>query len=124
MGTERESFAQECALLRYNLGYFFFREKDYKRAAEEFERSVKLNPKNMDAYYNLGIIYDEYLNKDAEAIANYKKYLVLLGEQGSPKGKEDQQKATDLKNKVQNKLLQAELREKGKIDSPIDQTLR
>ncbi len=124
MGTERESFAQECALLRYNLGYFFFREKDYKRAAEEFERSVKLNPKNMDAFYNLGIIYDEYLNKDAEAVINYKKYLVLLGEQEPPKGKEDQQKATDLKNKVQNKLLQAELREKSKIDSPIDQTLR
>lgn len=111
--NEKEVLSRECAVLCYNLGYMLFKAHEYKKAAEEFKRSLELNPLNADACYNLGVIYDEYLEDDATAILYYQKYLELV-----PAG------AGNLKSKVEAKLLQSKFRRKNKIDSPVDQTIR
>lgn len=104
---QKETLLRDSALLHYNLGTFFFKARDYKKAVEEFRRSLELNPLLADAYYNLGIIYDDYLNDNAAAVLYYKKYLELTPN------------AAD-KDKVTEKLLQAQLNEKSKVDSPLD----
>ncbi|MCU0666935.1 MAG: hypothetical protein MUF05_07570 [Candidatus Omnitrophica bacterium] len=112
--AEKEAILREAALARYNLGVAFFGQRKFSDAAREFERSLELNAVNPDACYNLGIIYDEYLKDDQKAIDCYQKYLSQV--------KDDSGK--DAVNKVQAKLLQAKLRTRGKVNSPVDQTIR
>ena len=38
------------------MGVIYLRKGKYKEAAEEFKKATQINPKNADAYYNLGII--------------------------------------------------------------------
>jgi tetratricopeptide (TPR) repeat protein len=114
---EKQALLRETGALHYNLGYMFFQIRDYKRAAAEFIRSVELDPGNDAAYFNLGIIYDDFLEDNKTAILYYKKYLDAL-----PAIARNANNQT--RNKVVAKMLQAELREKTRIDSPIDQTLR
>jgi tetratricopeptide (TPR) repeat protein len=107
VAKQREILIRDSAILHYNLGAIFFKGRDYVRAAEEFKKSLELNPLLAEAYYNLGIIYDDYLGDGAAAILHYKKYLEL-----SPK-------AVDA-DRVLEKAVQAQLREKTRVDSPLD----
>ncbi|HCJ67042.1 MAG TPA: hypothetical protein DHV62_06895, partial [Elusimicrobia bacterium] len=40
------------------MGKFYFLNGKYKEAIAELEKVVKLNPKNSEAYYNLGLVYE------------------------------------------------------------------
>lgn len=57
-----------------NLGDYYGRHGDLKRAAEEFEIATKLNPQYADAFHNLGNAYRDMENLDL-AIENYQKAL-------------------------------------------------
>ncbi len=60
----------------YNLGYIYVQLREYKKAADCFEKSLHFR-ENKDAYYNLAMIYLYHL-KDFEKAQNYyRKYLVL-----------------------------------------------
>lgn len=107
---EKELLTRESALLHYNLGCIFFKARDNKRAMEEFMRSLQLNPRNPDAHFNLAIIYDDYLNDNNTAIMHYEKYLEL---------KPDSSDSL----RVKEKILQAKLREKSKVNSPVDKPI-
>jgi len=56
---------------------------DYQRAIAELNKVIELKPDDGEAYYNLGVIYGEYLNDRKKAIGYFKKYLEL-----SPKDKD------------------------------------
>lgn len=61
--------------LHYNLGVIYLNKYNYLNAAEEFETVINLNHSDKDAYYNLGIIYESFLDDKEKAISYYKKYL-------------------------------------------------
>jgi tetratricopeptide (TPR) repeat protein len=114
--SEKQGAQNESAILHYNLGVKLFEDKDFSLAAKEFEAAVKMDPFNFDAYYNLGIIYDDYLGNDRAALLCYKKYLEL--------STMDSMSSDEILNEVKRRLAKAQLREKSRVDSPIDQTIR
>lgn len=63
--------------IHYNKGVEAFERKEYKQAAKEFKKAIEYNPDDAESYYNLGIIYDEYLKDRKEAMHYYKKFLEL-----------------------------------------------
>ena len=69
---------REKALKRYyNLALIYENEGRYKEAAEEYEKTLELNPDDADIHYNLAIVYDDHLQKNDLAILHYKRYLEL-----------------------------------------------
>jgi len=71
------------AQAQYNLGSTYYRMKDYQNAIKGFEEALKLNPKDMDAKFNL-----EMARK-------------MLKEQLSSQSQDDQQKQQDQKQQQQ-----------------------
>ena len=58
------------------MGKFYFLSQKYDEAIEEFQKTVKLNPKNPEIYYNLGVVY-EAKNMKQEAKEMYFKTLEI-----------------------------------------------
>jgi len=104
---QKESLLRDSSLLHFTMGNEFFKQRDYKRAVEEFKRSIEFNPLLADAYYNLAVIYDDYLGDNVLALRFYRRYVEL-----SPN-------APDRK-KVIEKMVQSDMKEKSRVDSPID----
>ena len=46
-------------------------------AEREYLRALKLDPTDPAVHYNLGILYEEQLNKIHKAVLHYKKYIQL-----------------------------------------------
>ena len=63
--------------VHYNLGVEYLRKRDYFNATQEFMQVLKLNPKDANACYNLGILYEVFLNDKRMANVYYKKYLAM-----------------------------------------------
>lgn len=101
---DRSSMVTETAKLHYNLGNFYFRNKDYKNAAAEYKKSIFYQPDAPDAHFNLAMVSDDYLNDRPTAIAHYKRYLEL------------RRYAVDRK-RIQRRILDLELRDKV-MDEP------
>ncbi len=64
----------------YQRGQVYLKNKLYKDAANEYKKSVELNPKFKKGYLKLGIIYDQYLHDYKNAIIYYIKYIEQGGE--------------------------------------------
>ncbi len=60
-----------------NLGEVYRRLKQYEAAETAYLRAVLSNPGYAEAHYNLGILYDNHLNKRKQAAMHYRKYLEL-----------------------------------------------
>ena len=56
------------------LAKFYFLNRKFEKAVECFKKVLKLNPGNADAYYNLGLIYENQNDPDA-AKKMYEKAL-------------------------------------------------
>lgn len=67
----------ELGALYYSLGNMLLEEGDYKGAEGKYKKALELNPKDSWAHYNLGVLFDFYLNNDPEAVVHYKEYLRL-----------------------------------------------
>jgi len=63
--------------LHYNLAVEYLKTYNYSLAEEEFKRVIALNPKDKDAYYNLGVLYESYIIDKKQAIICYTQYLRL-----------------------------------------------
>ena len=74
---QNERLKQELAEQYYSLGNMFFEEHKFRKALGRYKKAVKLNPSDSWAHYNMGVIYDFYLNNNKKAIYHYKKYLKL-----------------------------------------------
>jgi tetratricopeptide (TPR) repeat protein len=51
----------------------------YEQALEHLDQARLLDPELPDTFINLGIIYDEHLDRDNEALENYRRYVELGG---------------------------------------------
>jgi tetratricopeptide (TPR) repeat protein len=77
LANSKEQVKKQEALLHYNLGVAYTKEKNYEMALDEYRRALKLNPKDPDTYYNLAILYDDCFKNPKRAMENYRKYLEL-----------------------------------------------
>jgi tetratricopeptide (TPR) repeat protein len=78
MARENKVLIKETALMHYNLGVFYTKNKEFARSVAEFEKAIELNPDDPYAYFNLGYIYAEYIVDRPKAVSNFRKYLGLL----------------------------------------------
>ncbi len=77
IARENKILLKRTALMHYNLGVFYTKNKEYPRAVAEFEKAIELNPEDAQAYFNLGYIYAEFYVDRPKAIENFQKYLLL-----------------------------------------------
>jgi tetratricopeptide (TPR) repeat protein len=64
----------------YNWQGMLFREgRDYGHAEQAYKRALSLNSDYANAHLNLGILYDVYLKRPADALPHYKAYQRLGG---------------------------------------------
>ncbi len=78
IARENKVLIKETALMHYNLGVFYTKNKEYSRAIAEFEKTAELNPNDAAAQYNLGFIYAEYLVNRPKALEHFRKFLSLV----------------------------------------------
>ena len=64
----------------YNRGVDLFKSRKYRTAVEMFKKAYRFNPQDSDSCYNLGIIYDEYLDSPRRAKVWYERFLKLKPE--------------------------------------------
>jgi len=69
--------APNNADIHHNLASFYLQKRDYWEAVQELQYVVKINREDADAHYNLGILYEIYLNDSSGAVRYYEKYLAL-----------------------------------------------
>ncbi len=74
---QHEKSFKESSLLHYNLGVFYTKDKNYKKAVREFEKVLEYKSYDAEAHYNLAVIYAEYLNNKEKAIKFFKEYIRL-----------------------------------------------
>ncbi|MFH1062319.1 MAG: tetratricopeptide repeat protein [Candidatus Omnitrophota bacterium] len=77
IARENKILIKRTALMHYNLGVFYTKNKEYPRAISEFEKAIELNPDDPQAYFNLGFIYAEYVEDRPKAIDRFQKFLML-----------------------------------------------
>lgn len=61
----------------YNLGVGALQKGDFVQAEAAFQRVLELAPADKDASYNLGILYEKYLDRPADAVKYYTRYINL-----------------------------------------------
>ena len=77
IARENKVLLKRTALMHYNLGVFYSKNKEYPRAIAEFEKTIELNPEDALAYFNLGFIYAEHFEDRKKAIERFHQYLKL-----------------------------------------------
>jgi tetratricopeptide (TPR) repeat protein len=65
----------------YNLGAGALQKGDFVQAEAAFRRVVELVPDDKEASYNLGVLYEKYLNRPKDALKYYLRYVNLSDEQ-------------------------------------------
>jgi chromosome segregation ATPase len=75
LARQNERLIKETADMHYNLGVFYVKNKEHKRAVHEFEKVLDLKPKDAQAIYNLGYIYAQHLVDRPRAIRYFEDYL-------------------------------------------------
>ncbi len=77
IARENKILIKRTALMHYNLGVFYTKNKEYPRAVSEFEKALELNPEDAYAHFNLGYIYAEFYVDRPKAIECVRKYINL-----------------------------------------------
>jgi tetratricopeptide (TPR) repeat protein len=62
---------------RYALALNYQNLEEYEQAIEEYEKILNIEPKFIDAIYNIGFIYSEYLDNDKKATEYYQKCIQI-----------------------------------------------
>jgi len=103
-----KNFREELAKAHYNMGNIYFQRGEYQRAVVEYYQAVDLTPNDPDTHYNLAFVSGEYLGDQETALKHYQWYLYLKPD-------------ADDSSAVKEKIMEAKLALRGRIDSPIDQ---
>lgn len=74
-----EDFTQIASHIQNNLGIAYRQRGDLVAAERAYRRAIQLRPDFPDPYYNLGVLYDLYLNRGKDALKYYREYLALHG---------------------------------------------
>jgi tetratricopeptide (TPR) repeat protein len=64
----------------YNLGVGALQKGDFVQAEAAFLRVAELDPLDKESCYNLGVLYEKYLDKPKEALKYYTRYISLSDE--------------------------------------------
>lgn len=67
----------QMAQPHHNKGNIYLNQGEYKRAVKEYQKALFLDDQYALSYLGLGVIFSEYLNNPAKAIAAYQNYLAL-----------------------------------------------
>lgn len=62
-----------------NLGIALRQLGDFKKAEAEYREAIRLNTRFSDPYYNIGVLYDLYMNQGVAAVKYYREYVSLAG---------------------------------------------
>jgi tetratricopeptide (TPR) repeat protein len=92
----------EKAIYHYNLAVAYVKAELYDEAIEEYKKSLTYNKNNPEAYYNLGLLYEDIRNNPEKAIWNYTKYTELAPE--APDKIEVERWIRDLNSQLQGKV--------------------
>jgi tetratricopeptide (TPR) repeat protein len=107
LDPEDQQFKEELAKAHYNMGNIYYERGEYQRAVVEYYQAVDLTPNDPDTHYNLAFVSGEYLGDPETALKHYQWYLYLRpNAEDSPRVKE--------------KIIQAKMYMRTKIDSPLD----
>lgn len=63
----------------YQEGLICFQNKQFNQAEADFLEAIKLDPKNPEPYYTLGIYYEETLSQFEKAVDAYSQHILLKG---------------------------------------------
>ncbi len=74
---EAEAFLAERNDLYFDMAALCIKGKMYAKAEKELFRLLKIEGLKSDVHYNLGILYDHYLNDDKKAVKHYEEFLKL-----------------------------------------------
>ncbi|HRZ39955.1 MAG TPA: tetratricopeptide repeat protein [Candidatus Omnitrophota bacterium] len=103
MEDTQKQIREDEARLHYNMGNIFFHKGKYEQAAEEYRKTLELNPADASAHFNLAFVCGDYLKDFPSAVAHYEEYLFLNPDaEDSPL--------------VQEKVLEAKLYIRSQID--------
>ena len=75
-----ETKNKELTVVHCDMAVVYVRNKLYEEAIWEYEKIFALVPNdsnNYNIYYNIGVIYDEFLNMPTKALLYYNKFLEL-----------------------------------------------
>lgn len=75
--SARMDMKNELAEQYYTIGNMYFDKQQYRKAASNYRKALKMNPNDSWAHHNVAVIYDYYFHKSKKAIYHYKKYLRL-----------------------------------------------
>jgi tetratricopeptide (TPR) repeat protein len=75
LARQKQKLVEDTANMHYNLGVFYSKKKNYKRAMAEFKEAVELKPDHSLATYNMAHIYAAYFKEKDKAIRYFKRYL-------------------------------------------------
>lgn len=65
----------------FYLGIAAWKREKYDRAVSWLRKAIEIDPDQPDAYYNLGILYEDALDQPEQALMAYRLYLDKGGEQ-------------------------------------------
>jgi tetratricopeptide (TPR) repeat protein len=72
-----KKFKYQDALEAYELGTKYKFERNYKKAIDEFKKSVELYPEYGEAWNDMGVIYTDYTNEQDKAIECFNKAISI-----------------------------------------------
>jgi len=73
----QESTHKEKLALTYNLGCIYKASQKYSKAETAFLKALEISPDDSSVHYNLGILYDDNLDKDDKARYHYERFIEL-----------------------------------------------
>ncbi len=103
---QSERMKYELASAYYNLGTMLSDAGNHKSAVLQYKKALHLNPNDAWSHYNLGVIYDYYLNNHDKSLYHYKKYLKL-------------EPLKEELNKIRERILEIELKEPVTPNTPL-----
>lgn len=73
------SHPEEIGYIYYQIGSMYYNRKQYKEAIAAYQRSVEIDPSNMQSQFFLGFAFEE-MNDASMAMKNYRKFLTLTSD--------------------------------------------
>ncbi|MFH1593290.1 MAG: tetratricopeptide repeat protein [Candidatus Omnitrophota bacterium] len=77
LARQNKRLVAETAGMHYNLGVFYTKNGEYKRAITEFQKAEEIRPEDPYTHFNLGYIYAEYLVNRTKAMEHFRHFLRL-----------------------------------------------
>jgi len=71
----RSTFRREQRDMHYNLGVLHSQHRNYEAAEQAYRKALELDAQDADSHFNLGVIYDDFLEKKEKAVHHYREFL-------------------------------------------------